>query len=125
MENFIADLKERFLKFDTLHGLYKIPLGIVLIAVSLLHIPYWQAIFELQYSIHDIALFIGVRALFEGLENLLINPVKKAVNTELLKIKHIKRNGITALRTTPPVTATAPIPSTDQPGNSNGATPSN
>ena len=99
------------MKFETIHGLYKIPLGLILIAVALLHIPYWQAVFELQYSIHDIALLLGLRALAEGIQNLFSNPIKKAVDTDLQKIAHIKRHGITTLHTsTPPVTATAPIP---------------
>lgn len=71
------DIKERMLKFDTIHGIYKIPLGLLLIYVAWSNIPYWSAMLEINYSIHDIALFLGLRALCEGLYNFFHNPIKK------------------------------------------------
>jgi len=75
----LTELKQRVLKFETLHGLYKIPLGGVLIWVAKSDIPYFGAMLEIQYSIHDIALFIGLKSLVEGLHDLCHNPIKKEV----------------------------------------------
>lgn len=88
MKNFFADLKERFMKFDTIHGLYKIPLGVLLIFISLDNLPYWRAVFEYPFILNDMGLFIGARSLVEGLHNLLGNPVKAKAALNVAVAKH-------------------------------------
>lgn len=72
-----SSLKERFLKFDTLHGIYKIPLGILVVYMGLFHI---------QWILQALAVFVGTKAVMEGLQNLFTNPVaqKLALNTAVI-----------------------------------------
>lgn len=63
-----TELKDRFLKFETLHGLYWIPTGIIGIYVVLFHI---------EYVIEVAAIWLFIFLILEGLYKLLHNPVKK------------------------------------------------
>ena len=77
------------MKFDSIHGLYKIPLGVVLIWVAAVNIPYLAAMLEIQFSIHDICLIVGVKSLVEGLHDLFHNPVKKEALKVLAREEYI------------------------------------
>lgn len=94
--SFFTDLKQRFLKFDVIHGLYKIPLGIILIWCAGSNLPYLAAMLQIQYSIHDIAIFIGLKSLIEGLHDLFHNPVKKNAKMVMARNKYIQqKTGVT------------------------------
>lgn len=84
-----TDLKQRFLKFEAVHGLYKIPLGGLLIYVGAINIPYLQAMLQLQFVLHDLAIFIGVKSVVEGLHDVLHNPVKKEALKVINRDKYI------------------------------------
>lgn len=73
----LTELKQRFVKFETLHGLYLVPLALIGLYVTLFH---------LEYVLHALAAIIFMYAFIEGLRKIFYNPVKK----EALKV--IRRN---------------------------------
>lgn len=73
--SFWTDLKQRILKFETLHGLYLVPLSALGIYVT---------IFHLEYVLHALAAIIFCYGFVEGLRKIFYNPIKK----EALKVIH-------------------------------------
>lgn len=61
------------MKFETLHGLYLVPLSLIGIYVT---------IFHLEYVLHAMAAVIFFYGLIEGLRKICYNPIKK----EALKV---------------------------------------
>ena len=72
---FWQELKDRFLKFEAIHGLYWIPTGIIGLYVVLFHI---------EYVIEVAAVWLFIFLILEGLYKLLHNPIKKqaAINAK-------------------------------------------
>jgi len=88
------EIKARFFKYDAIHGLYKIPLGLVLIYIAVVNVPpqYFHLdtigqLVQFRYILHLIAALIGARALFEGLHDLFHNPVKRADKLDMAVMK--------------------------------------
>jgi hypothetical protein len=77
---FLQDAKERFLKFETAHGIFLVPAGIITLLVC---------VFYTQYILHAMAFIIGGSAIIYGLYAIFHNPIKKAINTEALKIARL------------------------------------
>lgn len=77
--SFWTDLKQRLLKWETIHGLYFIPLGIVGI---------WITLFHLEYVIHALAALVFLYAIVEGVYKIFHNPIKKqaAINTAVQQL---------------------------------------
>lgn len=67
----MSDWKDRFLKFETLHGIYMVPLGIVGLYVTFTHI---------QYIFQVIGTLIFMYAIIEGCRLIGYNPIKKAAD---------------------------------------------
>lgn len=74
-----ADLKQRFLKFNTLHGINFIITGLLLL---------WSAKYALQFSITIAAAGGGLFFLLEGLRMTFSNPIKAAIAFDMAKAKH-------------------------------------
>lgn len=70
-----TEIKDRFFKFETIHGLYWIPTGIIGLYVVLFHI---------EYVIEVAAVWLFIFLILEGLYKLLHNPIKKqaAINAK-------------------------------------------
>ena len=101
------DFKDRFLKYDTLHGLYKIPLGLLLLCLVFTNLPPWSVvfskdIFQYRYLLIAIAAPFGCRYLMEGIYNLCHNPVKNAATLEVKKADLIARSNIVMTPATQP-----------------------
>lgn len=77
----MRDFKDRFLKFETLHGLYMVPLGMVGLYVT----------FKAQQHIFDVigCLIFGY-AIVEGLRLIGYNPIKKAASIVEKRAKYLK-----------------------------------
>lgn len=65
----MTDFKDRFLKFETLHGLYMVPLGVLGLYVTFTHI---------QYVFQVLGALIFMYSIVEGLRMIGYNPIKKA-----------------------------------------------
>ena len=76
-QKFLTDAKERFLKFQTAHGIFLVPAGILVLVVC---------VFYTQFILHAMAFIIGGSAVIYGLYAIFHNPIKKAINTEALII---------------------------------------
>ncbi len=87
--NILNDIKERVMKFETIHGLYKIPLGLLMIYVAWSNLPSWRSMLQINFSIHDMILFMGMKALTEGLYNFFHNPIKKQAKIDSKAAKYI------------------------------------
>lgn len=72
-------IKDRLLKYDTLHGLYMVPLGIIGVIVTLWH---------LQYILHVIGALVFMYAIVEGIRKIWANPIKYAAKLSALKQKY-------------------------------------
>ena len=71
--NVCSELCHRVFKYETLHGLYLVPLSLLGMYVT---------VFHLEYVLHVIAAIIFCCGLVEGLRMLFYNPIKK----EALKV---------------------------------------
>lgn len=80
---FLTELKQRFVKFETLHGLYLVPLSII---------GLWVTFFHLEYVLHAIAGLIFCYGLIEGLRKIFYNPVKKEALKVLRRESYIANN---------------------------------
>lgn len=79
----LADLKQRFMKFETLHGLYLVPLSII---------GLWVTIFHLEYVLHALAAIVFCYGLIEGLRKIFYNPVKKEALKVVNREQYISTN---------------------------------
>lgn len=77
------EIKQRILKFDTLHGSYLVPLSIIGIYVT---------IFHLEYVLHALAAIIFFYCLVEGLRLIFYNPIKKDALKVMKREKYIIEN---------------------------------
>lgn len=73
--NLKTEMKERFLKFETAHGLFLVPAGILVMVVC---------VFYTQFILHALAFIIGGSATIYGLYAIFHNPIRKAIHTEAL-----------------------------------------
>lgn len=87
-QRLIADLKERFLKFET-------PLGMFLVAGGVFGI--WITFTHLQYVLQAFGVLGFGTAIIYGLYAVLHNPIAKAVDIKIMTQDHIVRNDISAL----------------------------
>ena len=82
-----TELRQRLLKFETLHGAYLAPLSLVGMYVTLFH---------LEYVLHALAAVVFMYGFVEGLRLLCYNPVKKealkVVEREKYIANHIETN---------------------------------
>jgi hypothetical protein len=116
MKALLADLKNCFIKLDTIHGLIWIPGGVL---------GLFATFYALQHVI-QIAAVIGFSyAVIEGLRKLLGNPIKAAIAKDLAKAEHWLQStlgfdpsgvtdpsllaGTTAVTPAAPVTPPAPV----------------
>ncbi len=67
--NLKQELKDRLLKFETLHGLYMVPLGLV---------GLWVLVAHFQYILHVLCALVFMYAVIEGCRLIGYNPIKKA-----------------------------------------------
>lgn len=76
----MTDFKDRFLKFETLHGLYMVPIGVMGL----------YSTFKSQQHIFDFigALIFGY-AIIEGLRMIGYNPIKKAAAIAAKRAKYL------------------------------------
>ncbi len=74
------ELKDRLLKFETLHGLYMVPLGIM---------GLWVLVFHFQYILHVLCALIFMYALIEGMRLIGYNPLKKAAAIAQKRLKYM------------------------------------
>lgn len=72
------DFSERFMTFDTIRGLMKVPVGLVLAYMALYHI---------QFFFQTCGVSAGIYLSIDGLRNIFSNEIKK----ELAKIDKINR----------------------------------
>jgi uncharacterized membrane protein len=79
--NILQDLKERFLNFETVKGVYLLPAGGVICYVTL---------FYLQYVIQAFCLALGLYMMVEGFRKIQINRVKQKIATEDLVEKRLQ-----------------------------------
>jgi hypothetical protein len=81
---FWTELKQRVLKFETLHGAYLVPLSLLGLYVT---------VFHLEYVLHALAAIIFCYGLVEGLRKICYNPIKKealkVINREKYIANHI------------------------------------
>lgn len=63
-----TELKDRFLKYETIHGIYWIPTGIIGIYVVIFHI---------EFAIEVAAIWLFLFLIIEGFYKLFHNPIKK------------------------------------------------
>lgn len=73
--SFSQDFKERFMNFETAKGLYLIPSGIIIVAVTLL----WM-----QYLIQACGILFGVYLIVEGVRKVAVNRVKQKLARDAL-----------------------------------------
>lgn len=77
-EAFKMDFNERFMNFDTIRGLIKVPVGLTLAYMALYHI---------QFFFQTCGACAGLYFSIDGLRNIFSNEIKK----ELAKIDKINR----------------------------------
>lgn len=88
-----TEMKQRLIKFETLHGLYLVPLSIIGLYVT---------IFHLEYVLHALAAIIFCYGLIEGLRKICYNPVKKEALKVLRRAKYIDDNTAKLKKDVPP-----------------------
>lgn len=81
----MSDLKQRFLKFDTLHGLYLVPLAMW----ALYDLIYFQ---EQLYIVQSITFVAYVTV--EGLRKIFSNPVKREALKVVSRDEYIEKNNL-------------------------------
>ncbi len=74
------EFKQRLLKFDTLHGVYLVPLSLI---------GLWVTIFHLEYVLHALAAIIFCYGFVEGLRKICYNPIKKEALKVINREKYI------------------------------------
>lgn len=75
------ELKERFLKFEALHGLYWIPSGVAGI---------YTILFHMEFIFHVMGIWLCIFLILEGLYKLLYNPAKKKAAISRKADKYMK-----------------------------------
>lgn len=93
-----TEMKQRFIKFDTLHGLYLLPLSIIGLYV---------AIFHLEYVLHALAAIIFSYGLVESIRLIFYNPVKKEALKVVRRDHYIKTH---TMKVAPGITLVAGQP---------------
>ena len=83
MSKLSNEIGQRLLKFETLHGLYLVPLSIIGLYVT---------VFHLEYVLHALAAVIFCYAFVEGLRKIFYNPVKKEALKVLQRETYIANN---------------------------------
>ena len=86
----MEELKQRLLKFETLHGLYLVPLSLIGLYVT---------VFHLEYVLHAIAAIIFMYGLIEGLRKICYNPIKKEAMKVIAREKYIATKISTEIKT--------------------------
>lgn len=65
---FKLDFNERFMKFDTIRGIIKVPVGLVLA---------YMAIYHIQFFFQTVGVCAGIYLTVDGLRNVFVNPIKQ------------------------------------------------
>ncbi len=78
-----SEFKQRFFKFEALHGLYLVPLSMLGLYVTA---------FYPEYMIHTLAAIIFLYCFVEGLRKIFYNPVKKEALKVLRRDSYIANN---------------------------------
>ena len=85
--NILQDLKERFLTFETVKGIYLLPACGVICYVTL---------FYLQYVIRAFCLALGIYMMVEGFRKIQVNRTKQSLSADRLRDDRLREMNIQA-----------------------------